>query len=450
MRPRSLIGPVLLIVIGGLFLMNNLRPDIPVFRLVSTYWPFLLIGWGLLRLVEVALAMIGDRPLPQGRLSGGEIALVILICLIGSGMYMANRHMRTLSIGPFGHRGVEIFGEQFDYPVSGQQAIPGVQRILFENLRGNIRVAGGDVPEIRITGRKTIRAFSRAEADQADKLTPLVIVLQGSLATVRTNQERVTDERRMSADLEVTVPRGVRVEGRGRYGDYDILNVDGGIDVNSDNAGVRLTQIGGDVRVDLRRSDIIRAIDVKGKLELQSGRGSDVELENIAGPVTLKGAFSGDLEFRKLAQPLHFSSRQTELTVARLPGEIRMDLGRLTGTKLVGPIRLTTRSRDISIEEFTESLELELERGDVDLRPKDTPLARINARSRSGDIQIALPKEARFQLKAETKRGEAQNEFGPALKVETENQGAVLSGAVGKGPEITLLTQRGTVTVRKE
>jgi len=86
----------------------------------------------------------------------------------------------------------------------------------------------------------------------------------------------------------------------------------------------------------------------------------------------------------------------------------------------------------------------------VDLRPKDTPLARINARSRSGDIQIALPKEARFQLKAETKRGEAQNEFGPALKVETENQGAVLSGAVGKGPEITLLTQRGTVTVRKE
>jgi len=450
MRRKSLIGPILLILIGALFLANNLRPDIPLFRLTATYWPFLLIGWGLLRLIEVALAMISDRPLPRGALSGGEIALVILICLVGSGMYAANRHIRTISIGPFGHRGVEIFGEQFDYPVSGQQAIPGVNRVLFENLRGNIRVAGGDVPEIKITGRKTVRAFSRADADQADKQTPLQVVVQGGLATVRTNQERVTDERRISTDLEVTVPRGVRVEGRGRYGDYDILNVDGSIDINSDNAGVRLTQIGGDVRVDLRRSDIIRAIDVKGKLELQSARGGDVELENIAGPVTLKGAYSGDLEFRNLADSLHFSSRRTDLLITRLPGEIRMDLGRLTGSNLTGPIRFTTRSRDIDIEGFTESLELDLERGDVDLRPKDTPLARIRARSRSGDIALALPEAARFQLKAETKRGEAQNEFGAPLKLETENQGAVLTGGVGKGPEIVLLTQRGTVTVRKE
>ena len=61
--------------------------------------------------------------------------------------------------------------------------------------------AGDDQQDIRITGRKTIRAFSRADADHADQQTPIDIVIQGNIATVRSNQERVTDDRRVFADL---------------------------------------------------------------------------------------------------------------------------------------------------------------------------------------------------------------------------------------------------------
>lgn len=449
MRPRSLVGPILLIALGVLFLANNLRPDISVFRWLATYWPFLLIAWGVLRLVEVALAAISGRPLPSGRLSGGEIVLVVFICLAGSGMFVASRHFRTISIGPFGHRSVEIFGEQFDYPVTGQKPAPALKRIIVENLRGNVRLAGGDAQEIRVTGRATVRAFSRSDADRANRQAPLEILIQGDVGTIRTNQERVTDERRISHDLEVTVPRNVTVEARGRHGDFDLLDVVGSVDINSDNSGVRLNRIGGDVRIDLRRSDIIRAIDVKGKVELQ-GRGSDVELENIAGAVTVNGSYSGDLEFKNLAQPLRFQSRQTDLFVTRLPGHLRMDLGQLTGANIVGPVRLNTRSRDITLEEFTQAVEIDLERGDVELRPKGLPLPAINARVRSGDLALALPSAAKFNLKAVTERGEAENGFGPALTLETRNHGATISGAIGQGPQISLLTHRGAVRIAKE
>ena len=54
MRTRSLTGPLLLLIVGGLFLWRNLHPDTPVFELIAQYWPFLLIGWGVLRLAEVA------------------------------------------------------------------------------------------------------------------------------------------------------------------------------------------------------------------------------------------------------------------------------------------------------------------------------------------------------------------------------------------------------------
>ena len=63
--------------------------------------------------------------------------------------------------------------------------------------------------------------------------------------------------------------------------------------VISDNAGVRLQNIGGRVKVDTKKSDIVRATGVKGDVELK-GRGRDVELEEIAGQVTINGSYSGE------------------------------------------------------------------------------------------------------------------------------------------------------------
>src|SRR5439155_3010221 len=70
---------------------------------------------------------------------------------------------------------IEAFGESFDYPVSQQRAIGDKSRILFDNLKGNIRVNGGDVAEIRITGRRTIRAYNKADADHANEQSSLEV-----------------------------------------------------------------------------------------------------------------------------------------------------------------------------------------------------------------------------------------------------------------------------------
>ena len=83
MRNRSFAAPLLLVIIGGVFLWRNLHPETPVFDLLAQYWPFLLIAWGLIRLLEVLLS-------PQQRhfgLTGGEVVLIVFICLIGLGMF---------------------------------------------------------------------------------------------------------------------------------------------------------------------------------------------------------------------------------------------------------------------------------------------------------------------------------------------------------------------------
>ena len=94
MKRGSVIGPLILILIGALFLMRNMWPDIPLADIISRYWPFVLIAWGLVRLVEILMWAIMSKPIPRNGISGGEWMLVFLICVIGGTMYTA-RHYTT-------------------------------------------------------------------------------------------------------------------------------------------------------------------------------------------------------------------------------------------------------------------------------------------------------------------------------------------------------------------
>jgi hypothetical protein len=440
MRRRSMTGPLLLLLIGGLFLWRNLHPEAPIFDLVAQYWPLVLIAWGLIRLAEV---LLWRRDAWRYSFTGGEVVLVILICLAGAGMSAAHRHGVRFASG-----GLDWWGRQYDFPVSAEAPSAGMKLIVLENMRGNLKVTGGDTDKIVIAGHKVIRAMSDQDAEGTNRNTPVEIVPQGDRLLVRTSQDRVPDNQRLSDDLEITVPRAMSVESRGRTGDFDISGLAGDVYLAADHGDVRIARVDGNVRLEVNHSDLIHAVDVKGNVDVQ-GRGSDLDLENISGHVVINGTYSGALDFKNLAQPLQFEGRNTELRVAALPGAISMNLGGFTGTNLVGPVRLVTRSRDIRLSEFTGSLDLDSDLGDVDLQPGRVPLPSIEARSGGGSITLALPEKAPFQLQATAERGNAVNDFGPPIERQIDGATAVLKGSVGNGPSIHLTTDRGSISVRK-
>lgn len=90
----------------------------------------------------------------------------------------------------------------------------------------------------------------------------------------------------------------------------------------------------------------MRVADVKGGVDIER-KGSGINLEHIAGQVTMNGFHSGRLQRKKLAKPLHLESHNEDLRVAQAAGTITMDLVQFDG--------------------FKQSLELE--RGDIDLKP---------------------------------------------------------------------------------
>ncbi len=140
MRPRSITGPFILILIGVYFLLVNIRPDLLQFSRIVDYWPFLLIAAGVVGLVEVLFYVSrGTVPAPRP-LGGGLIFWVVVLCFFFA-IFGRNRDFRFAN---FDGDGFGFLGTDYDYDVNVAEPAQGVTRIVLDNLRGNISLKGDD------------------------------------------------------------------------------------------------------------------------------------------------------------------------------------------------------------------------------------------------------------------------------------------------------------------
>lgn len=444
MRPRSVTGPLILLAIGVFFLINNLRPDLISLSRIGDYWPFLLIGAGVIGLIEVLFHASRGAAVPPRPFYGAGIFWILVAGLLIS---TGTRNRDGFHFGRFDAPGISVFGSDYDYDVNITESPRGITRIVLDNLHGNLSLKGEDAGDIKVSGRKTVRSFNRNDADRANQQTQVRVERQGELLLIHSDDNGGSRFMQISTDLDVTVPRGISVESRGRAGDLTIDDIDGSVDLSAGRGDVRLNHIGKDVRIEASRSGEVHATDIKGSFDLQ-GRGSDIQLDTIAGPVTVNGEFGGTIEFRALAQPMHFTSSHTEFRAEAVPGSITMDLGDLKLAGVAGPVYFKSTTRDIEAADVTNGLEVAIDRGDIKVDVSKSPVPRIDAHTRNGDVTVSLPEHADFQLDGSTSQGEAANTWGD-LEQTSSNRSASIHRRSGSGSTITLHTDRGNIAVKK-
>jgi DUF4097 and DUF4098 domain-containing protein YvlB len=446
---RSISGPLVVISIGLLFFINNFYPDVFSWRALFRLWPFLLIALGVVRLIEVLVDAGRARPLSPSGFSGGGVVLAVLGCFLFWGISKGAHHpWPGIS---FAHSGSPwMFADTFDFDVRQSLAAnAGDARVVIEGLHGNVTVTGDDSSEVAVTGRKTIRCFSRTTASVTNNRTQIEVTRNGNDIVVRATGSPDRDESSISYDLDIKVPRRLSLSAQGSAEDITAESLDGSVDISGDSGNVRLTSIGGNVRVETtRRKDLVRAVGIKGNLDLR-GTGTDLQLEDVMGQVTIQGNYFGTLDFRNLAKSLHFESEQTDLRVEKLPGSISMDLGDFRAEDVTGPLRLRCQSRDVHISNFSNDIEVNVERGDVELSPQRTPLAKMDVRLRAGDIDLTIPEKATFELHASTSQGDVDNQYGKGIETDSQGRSATIRSDSNGGPAIMMTTDRGNITVKK-
>jgi hypothetical protein len=412
-RRSSLVAPLLLIALGALFLARNLYPELPLTAYLSRYWPYLLIGWGAIRVAEICYWALSSKPLPASGVSGGEWILVFFVCLIGIGIHAAQGAERwwqdRIPWAGIPWAGVQVIGERYDYPVNTEKASSKTPRIVIEDFRGDVQIIGSDADVLKVTGRKSIRAMDKTGAERADQSSVFEITGDSNDMTLRLREG--SGLARISSTLEITVPKGASLEAKRRDGAVRISNLQGAVTVG--------------------------------------GRAGDMDVHDVGGPVNIDLNFAGDVMLKKVAKAVRFKTPRTEFSAAAVPGEIHVDSGDFNATGLTGPARLSSRSHDVRIRDFRNSLEVTLDRGDLNLEAVQTPLSRIEASVRSGDVHLVLPENAGFSMKASTKSGDISNGLGAGFKVDSDGRRQTLAGATGSGPEIALQVERGDISVSR-
>jgi DUF4097 and DUF4098 domain-containing protein YvlB len=395
MKRASFVAPLLLIGIGVIFLIRNLYPNVPLMEYVGRYWPWVLIAWGGLRVIEIVIWKTQDKPLPAHGVSGGEWLLAVFICLFGSGLHAAQNFSSGFASGFPGQiriDGMDLLGEPFEYPLTEvQKESSRAPHIVLENFRGDARISGNDTAQVKVTGRRMVRTIDRTQADRMNHSIAVEITGDTDNLVIRPHHEPAMEARRVTYNLEITVPKGARVEIHGQGGDFNVEDL-AGVVLISERGDIRLRNISGPSQVNLRRGDIhVEAARVAGQVEISSG---DVDASNVTGPLKISG-----------------------------------------------------RSGDVKVTNVTGAIDVDMTRGDLELRPVQVT-GPIRAHSRAGDISLALPPSAQFSMDASTARGDMNSDFSE-LRADKSGRRGTIQGSVGKGPTVELRTERGDVAVRK-
>jgi DUF4097 and DUF4098 domain-containing protein YvlB len=443
---RSLSGPIVLISIGIVFLLGtmgylNWRS---LGHWFAHYWPVILIIAGIIKLVEYQAAQ--RQGFRASGLGAGGVFLIIVVIVFG----LTATQMSRVDWGELKDQ-INIddsdftwFGEKFSYEDQLVQDFPAGASLNVVDIRGAVNISASTDNQIHVSVHKTITADKQSDADKYNAGSKPQITVSGNTVTLNANNQGSGDHR-VSEDLDISLPRKAPLDISTRYGDVSVLGRDGDVRISAQHDDVSATDINGKVSLSLDHSSA-RVSQVSSDVSIE-GRANDVSLEDIKGAVHLDGEFMESVKLAKIGQGVIFKSSRTDMQFGRLDGDLNLDSGDLEASNLAGPVRLTTRSKDIRLVGVSGDLRLDDENGSVELRM--SKLGSVQVGNRRGDIHLYVPDKASFQLDARARGGDVETDFNE-LKVENANDLATATGTIGSGgPRLILNNDHGTIEIRR-
>lgn len=445
--PRSSIfSGLVLLSIGTLLLLHNYG-GLEIDSVLYHWWPLLLIFWGAIKLYErTAGARSGDPA--ASRITAGEVLLVLGL-LVFLGIVVGVDYARSKLPGR--DIGIEFNGDSHDFDLDvAPKTVPPNARISIRNGHGDVSVRPSDEGEIRVSGKKTVKAWTNNNAERIAQKAKVQIVQNGDGYEIVTPGFE-TASSRVAVNLDVVVPKRAGLTVRDEKGDVRVSGMAASVSVTSLNGDVEVRDTAGDVNIDVRRGDV-KVSDTKGDVKI-SGKGGEVDVASAGGGLTLEGEFYGPIRADKINKGVRFISQRTDLTLTQLSGHLEAGSGNLEIADAPGNLSLRTNSYDVTIENAGGKVKIDNRNGNVTIRFSSPPKEDIDITNSSAGIDVSLPASSSFEILADSRSGEINSEFSNAsLKLSGADSGNMhLEGKYGsgRGPKITLKTSYGSISIHK-
>jgi hypothetical protein len=450
-RRGSIFWALTLIAVGVIFLMQNFDPSLHPWQLIAKYWPILIIFWGLSKLIDYMQAQAHPETTPPPLFSGSEVVMLVLILVLGTLVSKVVLH-------PWQQWGWHVddddisslFSNTYTYDQTFSQPTKGEPQLVLDDQRGAVEIRGADQSNIDVIAKKTIRAEDEGAAKKMSDALKLELVDEAGHYLLRSNRRSLPDDGgRVSVDLSLRVPKATSSQITSVRGDIQVDDLNGNQTLFTQKGDVRATNIQGLVKIH-KTGNSTEVRGVKGSVELD-GRGDDIEVADVSDTVTVHGEFSGAIQFHDVGNTLRYESQRTNMTAQKLSGQLNMEVGSMEVNGIDGPLDLTTRQKDINVNNFKHSLHIADSDGQITLQTSTLPTHDIQVESKNGAVELTLPQGSNFQIEADSRHGEVDCDFsGPGLKVVKDGDTPSISGSFGKGgPLIRITTEYGAIRLHR-
>jgi DUF4097 and DUF4098 domain-containing protein YvlB len=463
-RRSSIVGPLLVIAIGVVFLLvqTGRLQSVRLWDWYGKWWPTLLIGLGVILLLEWTVdqwltrrsahdiaADPNYRLTPPRRVIGSGIVF-LLVLLIGAGVvFSAHRHSRGsnffapgLNLNPDNLE--EFLGDKHESDQTLVQTIPANASVSIDNPRGDVVVSGtSDDGQLHLTAHKHV--FSRSDADADSKARQLSPRLDATGTHLVISVPPLQGAR---ADLNILLPPSTSLAITANRGDVRVNFMKSAVALIANHGDANISAISGAVSAHVNSgSASFAAHSITGGLSIE-GHGNDLTLSDVSGPVAIHGDFFGTTHLERIHGGVKFHTSRTDLQLGSLLGDLEISPNAdLSVNQAAGPLALNTRNRNITLDHVSGDVSVTNHNGSVDLTSA-LPFGNINVQNRNGSITLTLPDKANFTLNAETTDGDLSNDF--SLPSQGTNNRKTLTGTVGKGGSmIRINTSQGDISIKK-
>jgi DUF4097 and DUF4098 domain-containing protein YvlB len=454
MRRSSIVGPLLLITIGVCLLLVQ-TGHLQIHRLWEWYarfWPILLILTGVIMLLEWAfdhyIQSDPTHPRYRRRLGGGVFFLLLLLTIAGiifsNGNQFRRNHSNWIFGVPINQDNLDQFlGDKHESDQTFTQSLPSGASVSIDNPRGDVILSGtSDDGQIHISAHKEV--FSHSDSDAHSKAQRLRPAFNTSGNTVAVTLPALDGAR---ADLTVTLPANTSTTLHANHGDVRVSSLKASISITANHGDITLSAITGDISARINNSDSSISVHSSTGVTSIAGHGHDTTLSDLSGPVIIDGDFFGATHIEHIRGSVKFHTSRTDLQLSRLDGELDIDPN-ISISEAVGPLTLTTGNRNVSLDRIAGDISVTNRYGSVDLTSAP-PLGNIIIQNHNGSVDLTVPKQAEFNVHAETTNGDVDNDFSLPTQGDEDTR-KTFSGTVGKGgPNLRITTSHGDISLKK-
>ncbi len=447
-RRTSIVGPLILLGLGVFFLLVELHQVSAFYALqwFGHWWPVVLIAAGLILVGEWTLDR--DRPQAMGgprSMGGGVIFLLIVLIVAGLASQAALRGLawKQQNLGEGFGKLDQVLGNRNDAYDDVAHAIPAGGMLIVRNPHGDVTVSGSSSDgQVHVSLHTQTYAWKDSDAQEKTRELQPSFSTNGGVLTLNVSQVQGG-----KADLTIQVPGSAPLTVQADRGDVTVSDMQAAVTVSANHGDVNVSGINGGVTLHVNDDDAsITMRSIRGPVSLE-GHSGDIEISEITGDLTLQGDFFGSTHLQHVNGAVHFETSRTRFSAARLDEEFSVDNDSLDASELMGPVTLTTTDKNVSLDRVQGSVDVTDHRGSVELT-HTPPVDAISVQNEKGSVDVGLPNGAQFVLRAQTKNGDMENDFG--LSSEESGDVRSLHGTVaGGGPTVTISTTDGDVTVRR-